>query len=341
MKLAGKYLLVLTLMAVSTGLWIQETHAQKGSKPGHDLTNPIRKKWTMQRLEGKALPMGWQSASGDWQITKEPQQPVNKVLRQKELRRSTQMLLSRADYANFEFSVRLRADTFDHKTKNWQMGVIFRRRDDQHYYKCRLTAANIALIRYDARPSVSGKAPPVSVAGVTGKRPPAGEEVLFILPIGSKPDQWHTLSIGCYGDRITVGLNGKEVRVTNDAGMGAGKIGVFTYKTQAYLDDLKLSYLPLPPQDTVLLPAAKVYTPGKDDHLIIYFTLPQAGKVELSVVSHRQTLFDIVSKGYFSAGLNTVAWSGQGLMGKQPQPGRYDLVLSTDHGKHKAGLTIR
>ncbi len=341
MRLWGKHWRILIMAALGAGLWMNAALARQTKKNGPDLTHPIRKKWTMQYLDSQALPIGWRAVSGDWQIATEPQQPVNKVLRQKALQRSVQVLLSRTDYSNFDFSVRLRADTFNRKTKNWQMGVIFRRRDGQHYYKCRLTAANIALIRYSTPKPEARGAKPVSVAGVTGKRPPAGEQVLFILPIGSKPDQWHTLSVSCYGDRITVGLNGKKVRVTNDTGMGAGKIGVFTYKTQAYIDDLKISYLPLPPQGTVLLPVRKVYTPGKDDHLIIYFTLPRASSVELSVVNSRRALFDLVSKGYFSAGLNTVAWSGQGLMGKQPRPGHYYLILTSDQGKHQAGLTIR
>lgn len=306
------------------------------------LTKSIKKRWDMQRLSKSKLPTGWKSLSGNWEVVSEPEYPSNKVLRQKMLKREEQLLITQADYANFDFSVRLRADSFERKTRNWQMGILFRKVDDYHFYKLRITAGNIALIRYSLKNKeiIPGSSGSGKVAGTTGKLPKSGEQVLLILPIGSISDKWHTLKVQCYGERITIKLNDREVRSVNDVGIGAGKLGVFTYKTQAFIDDLKLTYLPVPKKINGILPVKKHYYPKKEGALLIYFNLKQSGRIDLSAFDSQKKLFAVITKNYYTAGINSVVWNGQSVLGKQLRPGRYTLKLQTEKATQQSNITI-
>lgn len=319
------------------------TKPRKKRKKPAKLDELVKMKWDMQRVAENKLPSGWYSKSGKWVITKEPEHPANKVLRQVQLKKAVQQLTVKGKYANFNMSVKLRADSFKRKTKNWQMGVMFRQVDSNNYYKCRITAANIALVRYattnqDILPSSGSN---TRAAGATGKRAGRDEQVLLILPIGSTADRWHTLQVDCYGDRIRLTLNGREVRSVNDVGLGAGKISIYTYKTQAFIDDIKLKFYPLPQSSSKVLPLKPSYSVKKSDGLLIYYQIDQPGQAAMAVFNPYGKLFVSLFSGYHTAGLHSVVWYGQGTLGKQPIPGRYTIKLKSNKDVQRATVRIR
>ncbi|MCK5243201.1 hypothetical protein KAR34_12200 [bacterium] len=308
-----------------------------------DFTKSIKRVWDFQDPRNKQMPKFWEPVSGQWEITFEPEHPGNKVLRQKLVKRNFQYLVSRNKLVNFEFSAKLRADSFEQKTRNWQMGLIFRQEKADYYYKYRITAANVALLRctpeiVNVLPSSQGSTTVASATGRTGKK---NEQMLMILPLTNTTDQWHTLSVACYGDRITLKLNGREIRMLTDSIIGSGKVGVYTYKTQAFVDDIRLFYLPVPEMKGSIFLNRKQFRRKQDRELLIYYKTPHSGPVELKVLDPKGKMFTNLSQGLHSAGFHSVPWSGQGVDGQLPRAGTYTIELKAAGKKHKAKIPIK
>jgi flagellar hook capping protein FlgD len=308
-----------------------------------DLTKSIKRVWDFQDLGKKTIPKFWEPTSGQWELTFEPEHPGNKILKQKIVKRNFQYLLSKNKLINFEFSAKLRADSFEQKTRNWQMGLIFRQVNANYYYKFRITAANVALLRCTPQtvsvlPGSQGSTSAASATGRTGKK---DEQMLMILPLTNTTDQWHTLSVACYGDRIILKLNGREIRMVTDSIIGSGKVGVYTYKTQAFVDDIRLFYLPVPEMKENIFLNRKVFKRKKDRELLIYYKVLKAGPAELKVLDPKGKVFTILSKGLHSAGFHSVPWTGQGMDGKIAVPGTYTIELKTAGKKHRSKIPVK
>ncbi len=295
-----------------------------------DFGQVIKRQWDFQKNTQKKLTVAWKPLAGQWRVGIEPGQADNRVLNQTDNRRRSQIFLSRAKYTNFEFSVRLRVDTSRDQTRNWQAGLIFRRVDADSYYKLRVTSANIALSRHaPGCPAViPGSESSTKAASATGKHAKADEQMLMMLPLGVSPDKWYVLKVICLGEQITIKLDGKEIRTINDFGIGCGKLGLFTYKSRAFFDDLQLTYLPVTKISKGIRPHRKVFQPSRGRKLLVYYRNPKTGPITVRVMDNRGELFNVLTQGVHRAGINSVVWDGWGISGRKPEAGRYVLEFS-------------
>jgi len=308
-----------------------------------NLNKSIKRVWDFQTPASKQIPNFWEPVTGKWVLTVEPEHPGNRVVRQTMVKRSFQYLLSRNKFVNFEFSAKLRTDMFEQKTRNWQMGLLFRRANAKYYYKFRITAANVALLRCSPEsltvlPGSRGSSRAASVTGRFGKK---DEHMLMILPRTNVTDQWHTLSVACYGERIVLKLNGREIRMFSDPVIGSGKVGVYTYKTQAFVDDIRLFYLPVPALKEGIRLTRDVFNPVQDRELLIYYKNPEAGLLEVRVLDFRGKLFYSLTKGVHSAGISSVVWDGRGLDRKSPAASEYTIELNVRGKKYQAKVRVK
>ncbi|MEW6515682.1 MAG: FlgD immunoglobulin-like domain containing protein [candidate division FCPU426 bacterium] len=302
-----------------------------------------KRSWDFQHVKAAQISKNWKSHSGEWVVGPEPEHPGNQVLRQKTVKRNYQMLLSQKTYANFEFSARLRTDSYEQKTSNWQMGLIFRMADNRHYYKFRITAANVALLRCMPQPATvipdaAGVTPVVSATGRSGKQ---DEQIVLILPFTGKTDTWYTLSAAGYGERLVLKLDGRELRMLQDSGIGCGRIGVFTYKTRAMADDFRLFYYPAPSLDSGIQVIRKNFSPRQDREVMIYFVNPSAGELQVQVLDAKGKTFQLLTRGPHSPGLNSVTWDAQGLLGEFAKPGLYTIQLTVGDKKYRDTVRVK
>jgi hypothetical protein len=242
-----------------------------------DFGQVIKRQWDFQKTTRKKLTTAWKPLAGKWRVGMEPGQADNRVLSQKDNRRRSQLFLSRSQYTNFEFSVRLWVDTSQDKTRNWQVGLIFRRMDAGCYYKLRVTSANIALSRHapGCPAAIPGSESNTQAASATGRHAKTDEQMLMLLPLGVSPGKWYRLKVICLGEQITIKLDGKEIQTINDFGIGCGKLGLFTYKSRAFFDDLKLTYLPVPESSKGIWPHRKIFRPSQGTKVLVDPGSPQ------------------------------------------------------------------
>jgi hypothetical protein len=283
----------------------------------------------------KKTASAWLPVNGKWGITAEPEHPGNRVLHESQVFRDNACFSTRQSYTNFEFSVRMRTDAGQSAPRNWQTGILFRWAGPDDYYKLRITAANIALSRVS--PAVESAAGTTPAAEAAKPR----EEMLMILPQSITHNQWHLLGVHCHGERITVALDGRELRVLTDAGIGSGKIGLFSHRTRAYFDDLQLTYLKTPEFKEGLRLENSAFQPVKDLELLVYYQNPRAGKLELRVLDEQGRLFSMLTNESHHAGINSIAWDGQGLAGQRPQPGLYTLELNVTGKRSTAQVRLK
>lgn len=318
----------------------------KTRKPAQAKRSPHelqRREWDFQHVKTGQLPKAWKAVSGEWGAGPEPEHPGNRIVHQKTVKRNYQMLLSQQSYANFEFSARLRTDSYEHKTSNWQMGLIFRLADKRHYYKYRITAANIALLRCTPQPAgvlpdYLGATPAASATGRSGK---PDEQIVLILPFSGRTDTWYTLGAAGYGERLVLKLDGRELRMLQDPAAGYGRVGVFTYKTRAFVDDFRLFYYPTPELTTGVMVTKRSFTPRKDRELLIYYVNPADGEVQVRVLDGKGNVFHILTQGQHSAGLNSITWDAQGLLGEFAKPGQYTIQVIAGEKKFKDTVQVK
>lgn len=299
--------------------------------------------WDFQREPTGKIPAGWRAGSGEWEVGPEPEHPGNQVLRQKTVKRNYQMVISQQSYANFEFSARMRTDSYEQKTSNWQMGLIFRLADKRHYYKYRITAANIALLRCTPQPAqmlsdFAGVTPAASATGRSGK---PDEQIVLILPFAGRTDTWYTLGAAGFGERLVLKLDGKELRMLTDPAAGHGRVGVFTYKTRAFVDDFHLFYYPTPELAAGVQVTRKSFAPRQDREVLIYYVNPAEGEVQACVLDGQGKVFQILTQGQHSAGLNSVTWDAQGLLGEFAKPGQYTIQVTAGGKKHRDTIRVK
>lgn len=278
----------------------------------------------------------WRALSGKWEPAAEPEHPANRVLRQSYAGRKLAALATKKSYCNFELSVRLRTDTFEHKSRNWQMGIVFRRQDASRYYKLRISAANLALIRMtpprsDAIPGSEGR---TRNAGAGGKGPNEGQLLVF-LPLSLERDSWHTLGVKCLGEAITVMFDGRELQTVSDPGVGSGNIGLFASRTPALFDDIRLSYERVPKLAGRMRVEPETFVPFRGRDAAIYYSLGRDAKVIIRVLDPAGRMFNLLTQTEHSTGVNCITWNGQGLAGQNPLPGTYTVELES------GGKTIR
>lgn len=315
----------------------------RGPRGSKDINQPVKRLWDFQSPKIKKIPSFWEPISGKWQLAKEPEHPGNRVLRQTAVKRNFQYLLSREKYANFEFSARMRVDSFERKTRNWQLGLIFRRANPDYYYKFRITAANLALLRcspgsLEVLPHSQGS---TRVASATGRQGKENERMMMILPNAVKPDEWVKLSVACYGERIIVKLNQREIRMVFDSAVGSGRLGIYSYKTQAFFDDFRLYYLPVPRLDQGLRLNRKTFSPVKEREVLVYFLNPRAGNAEVRVLGPDRKLFNILTKGWHGPEVSSVAWDGRGLLGEPARAGQYTIEVEAGGTTRQARVRVK
>jgi hypothetical protein len=315
----------------------------KAAKAKLSLQELQRHSWDFQHVKTNEIPKNWKVISGEWGGGPEPEHPGNKIMRQKTVKRNYQMLVSQSSYANFEFSARLRTDSYEHKTSNWQMGLIFRLADKRHYYKYRITAANIALLRCTPKPDsvlpeYLGASP---AASATGRRGKPDEQIVLILPFSGRTDTWYTMGVAGYGERLVLKLDGRELRMLQDPAAGHGRVGVFTYKTRAFVDDFHLFYYPTPELSSGVLVTRKSFSPRQDRELLIYYVNPVEGEVQVRVLDAKDKIFQILTQGQHSAGLNSVTWDAQGLLGEFAKPGQYTIQVTAGEKKYKDTVQVK
>ncbi len=285
---------------------------------------------------------GVEGRSGEWGRGSGTRASGNRVVHQKTVKRIYQMLLSQQSYANFEFSARLRTDSYEHKTSNWQMGLIFRLADKRHYYKYRITAANIALLRCTPQPAgvlpdYLGTTPAASATGRSGK---PDEQIVLILPFSGRTDTWYTLGAAGYGERLVLKLDGRELRMLQDPAAGYGRVGVFTYKTRAFVDDFRLFYYPTPELTTGVWSRRNLSHPGRTGTADL-LCQSRDGEVQVRVLDGKGNVFHILTQGHHSAGLNSVTWDAQGLLGEFAKPGQYTIQVTAGEKKIKDTVQVK
>jgi len=316
--------------------------------------NSLRATWDFQGSNFEKFKNVWTPVDGKWSIMAEPERPSNRVLRQADVKREYQHFASKQNYANFIFSARMRTDATQYQTRNWQTGILFRWASENEYYKLRITAANIALSRasgeVEEAPAADGTPSPSTLTPVplaeenatattaTGtalrvrspnkRNAKIREEMLMILPLGAAPNQWHTLTVACKGERITLALDGREIRTLTDPGLGCGKLGLFAYKTQAFFDDLQLDYEKLPEFAHGLKIASDVFRPMQDRELLIYYKNPKTGPLEMRILDDQKQPFVVLTRDPHREGLNSITWDGMNMAGQRPRPGRYTIELN-------------
>ncbi|MCK5218590.1 hypothetical protein KAR10_03660 [bacterium] len=299
-------------------------------KPKNVLSNfgkTIKRQWDFQNITRKELTTAWKPLAGQWRVGIEPGHADNRVLNQTDNRRRSRLFLSRDQYTNFEFAVRLRVDTSRDQTRNWQVGLIFRRVDAGCYYKLRVTSANIALSRLSpgCPAPIPGSESGTKTVSATGKHAKADEQMLMMLPLEVSPEKWYVLKVTCLGEQITIKFDGKEIQTLNDFGIGYGKLGIFTYKCRAFFDDLQLTYLPVPKMSKGIRPHREIFRPSRGRKILVYYRNPKTGPATVRVMDTRGELFNVLTQGVHSAGINSVVWDGWGLSSRKPETGRYLL----------------
>jgi hypothetical protein len=297
--------------------------------------------WEFDSQTGSRIPEFWKPLTGKWELVAEPEHPANQVLRQSETGPKLAVLASRSPLTNFEFSVRLRTDTFGHASRNWQMGFVFRRQDSERYYKLRISAANLALIRLT--PPRTGSVP--SSEGHTrtasAERAKPEGQLLVFTPLALPKDSWHTLGVRCLGEIMTVSFDGKELQTVTDPGVGSGLIGVYCNNTAAMFDDLRLTVRPVPKFSGRLTLEPGVFTPFRGGVVLIYYRLDQDGPVTMRVLDPSGALFNPLTKEVHSRGLNSLTWDGQGLTTMSPAPGTYTVEMQADGRTERAQVRVQ
>jgi len=288
--------------------------------------------WDFQKDALNAAPAWGRNVAGTWTVLAEPDHPGNKVLAQMDYGKKMAVYLSKSNYVNFEISLRVRTDMFEHQSHNWQMGLIFRNQDARHFYKLRVSAANAALLlvappRTTEVLAGTGRTLNAQAQALTPTAKAESEQLLFFLPLGTAKDQWQRLGIRARGEYLSVFLNGREVQTLSDGGVGSGQFGFYTYNTRGYFDDISLKATRVPrlskgitvDEDPFVLQAAQA--------VMVYYYLPKDADASLRVLDPRGQTYNVLTKGIHSFGLNSVEWDGQGLTSLRPQPGLYTLEL--------------
>jgi len=298
--------------------------------------------WDFQDSKGTTLPTAWHPVSGEWTVAPEPEHPTNRLLRQAKLSRRTAILASRDTYCNFELSARLRTDSFEHKSRNWQVGLVFRRQNARRYYKVRITAANIALIRVtpprlSTVPGSEGGMHAVSGAG----QQKSVEQLLVFQPLGAARDSWHTLGIKCQGEAITIKLDERELQTVNDPGVGSGNLGLYTVNTPAFFDDVHLSYVKTPKLTGRIVADRKSFEPFREQELRIYYRMKEDELVQIRVLNPGGKVFNVLTRDVHSLGINCITWNGQGLTGQNPLSGLYTLELLLGNRSYKTQVWVK
>lgn len=332
----GRLIMTGSLVA---GLWpafIPAWASMPFTQPGE------KKSWDFQDKTASTIDDFWRAEGGAWVVADEPGQAPNRVLRQSRVERKPAFFNSKRAYTNFEFSVRLKAESNESNSRNWQMGLIFRRKDPGRYYKLRLTAANIALVSVapfgsDVVPGSQG----ASATAVSGIKPKSGEQLLVFLPTGAARDTWHSLGVSCKGETISIRLDGREVQTLNDSSIGFGNFSLFTFNTSACFDDLQLTYLRVPDLTAGLASDLSVLQPPAKPEAIIYYKLPADSDLTVQVLDSDGRMYNLLTKGRHSAGINSVVWDGQGLTGRKTAAGVYTIVLQTPKMKQRLKLRVR
>lgn len=103
-------------------------------------------------------------------------------------------------------------------------GIVFRYRDDDHYYIIRANATedNLILFRYTGgmRKEIASRALPVT------------------------HNEWHSLKVICAGSRIIAYFDGEKQFEARDGNYREGSIGLWTKADSVtYFDDLKIAPL--------------------------------------------------------------------------------------------------
>ena len=310
------------VIGLTAGLDTAYAGREKKSDPGGALSTDFQKEAL------NSVPSFGQALNGTWIVTTEPEHPANQVLAQNDYSRQLALFLTKSKMVNFECSVRIRTDTFEHKSRNWQIGFFFRNQDPRHYYKLRMSAANVALVAVTP-PRPQGVL--ASEGRTTAARADVqknGENLLFFFPLGVSKDSWHTLGIRCWGENITVLLDGRELQTVNDPGIGSGQIGLFTYNTRAYFDDLSIRPHPVPKLTKGLGSDLATLSLSQVQEITVYYYLPADAPVLLRILDPGGKVFNVLTKGVHSAGLNSVIWDGQGLTRLRPEPGIYTVELN-------------
>jgi hypothetical protein len=298
---------------------------------GVKFLSPAKMQWSFED-HGTTVPPFWKIVSGQWKIASDPEHPANRVLHQQEASRDYQYLVSDQKFINFAFSIRLRTDMEQYKTRNWQMGMIFRSQHRNQYYKLRVTAANIALTRVShiqagVLPSENQAA---STASTQSDKAGSDEQVLLILPFGITTQTWHTLGVVCNGQKISIRLNGREIRTVSDQVLGLGRIGVYTFKTSGFFDDLKILYLPTPEIKKGITSDRRIFNPGRNEEMAFYFYNPRSGPLEIRLFNSSRRLVGFLAKGAAAEGVGSIVWDGQSSTNQVLQPGTYTVELSID-----------
>jgi hypothetical protein len=287
--------------------------------------------WDFQKDALNSSPGFGKSVAGTWTVLAEPDHPGNKVLAQTDTGKKMSVFLSRANYVNFEISLRLRTDMFEHQSHNWQMGLIFRNQDSSHFYKLRVSAANAALLLV-APPRASavlagtaGRSRQQTALTLTAKA--GGEQLLFFFPLGTAKDQWQRLGIKARGENLSVFLNGREVQTLSDGGVGSGQFGFYTYNTRGYFDDITLNSSGLPKFSRGLAVDQDPFILSQAQSVMVYYYLPRDMEANLKVLDPKGQTYSVLTKGIHSYGVNSIEWDGQGLTSLRPSPGTYTLEM--------------
>jgi hypothetical protein len=257
--------------------------------------------------------------------------------------RKMAVYLSKTPYVNFDISLRLRTDMFEQQAHNWQVGIFFRHQDARHFYKLRVTAANVALIVITpavAKPTAQAEGRSATAAAGPGGQNPS-EQLLFFLPLGVAKDQWHRLGVKTRGEFITVSLNGRDIQTLADGNVGSGQFGLYTYNTRAYFDDIVLHAAPAPVLTKGLIAEPDPFNIQQAQDVMVYYYLPQDGPVTVQVLDPKGQIYNVLTKGIHSRGLNAVTWDGQGLTALRPAPGLYTLELKTGGGTQTRRLQVK
>ncbi len=325
-----------TQTAKTTSSVKKDEKTKRASAPNQSVnkkepTTPFVKEanWNFQKDNLNTLPGFGKAIVGNWSIVAEPDHPANKVLAQMDYGKKMSVYLTKAGFVNMDVSLRLRTDMFEQQSHNWQVGMFFRHRDSHHFYKLRVTAANVALVlvtppSVSAVPSALGRTA-TATSGIAVR----GEQLLFFLPMGVAKDQWQRLGVRARGEFITVSLNGRDVQTLSDSGVGSGQVGFYTYNTKAYFDDVVLNATPVPKFSKGLAVEPDPFQILQTQEVMVYYYLSKDDNATLRVLDPAGQPYNVLTKGGHSAGLNSVVWDGQGLTSLRPTPGLYTLELET------------
>jgi hypothetical protein len=294
----------------------------------------VSQEWNFQKDDVNSAPGFGKSIAGTWTILAEPDHPGNKMLAQMDYGKKMSVYLSKTSYVNFEAALRLRTDMFERQSHNWQVGMLFRHRDSKHYYKLRVTAANVALLmvapaRLSGAAASSGRTATAAAVSNSGNAKAGGEQLLFFLPMGVAKDQWQRLGVRARGEYFTILLNGREIQTLSDGGVGSGQVGLYTYNTRAYFDDITINSTPVPKFSKGLAVDQDPFEVVQAQEVMVYYYLQHDGVATVRVLEPKGQPYNVLTKGMHSYGINSVIWDGQGLTSLRPAPGLYTLELGT------------